>query len=250
MKTPYYDEDGITIYHGDCREVLPALDTFDLIFTSPPYNLGVSSGGGLLSALGNGRWARADLAHGYGEHADAMDPADYVLWQKAVLIDLWAHTSESGAIFYNHKPRVQDGVLHTPFELNPGLPVRQVIVWARAGGFNFSPTFYVPTHEWIVVYARPAFRLKSKEASGAGDLWRVPQESHTKHPAPFPVSLPARAIETTGPSVVLDPFLGSGSTLVAAKAAGVKGVGIEINEAYCELAAKRLAQGSLFSEAG
>lgn len=241
--TPYYDEGGVSIFHGRCEDVLPGLAPVAMVFTSPPYNLGVSTGGGFNH---KGSWKSPALMGGYAEHGDAMPPAEYVAWQKTVLALCWARLTDDGAIFYNHKPRVQAGVLQTPLDLNPGLPVRQVIIWARSGGFNFSPTYYLPTHEWIVVFARPGWRLKSKEASGAGDLWRVPQESNTEHPCPFPVGLPARAIETAAPSAVLDPFMGSGSTLVAAKAAGVRAVGIDTSERYCELAARRLAQGSLF----
>lgn len=113
---------------------------------------------------------------------------------------------------------------------------------------NFNPTAYVPTYEWIMVIAKEEFRLKSKAASGLGDVWREPQEP-SEHPAPFPEGLPARAIETTGPGLVIDPFAGSGTTLVAAKAAGVRAIGIEKSERYCEMAVKRLAQESLFGAA-
>ena len=75
--------------------------------------------------------------------------------------------------------------------------------------------------------------------------WRVAQESGTPHPAPFPVALPARAIEAAAPSSVIDPFMGSGTTLRAAKDAGIPATGIELSERYCEIAAKRLAQGVL-----
>lgn len=242
---PYYSDDLTTLYLGDCLEVLPLLPLSDLIFTSPPYNLGVSSGGGIKGGIGSGKWSRAALADGYDDHDDAMIPDEYRAWQRAFLTTAWKALNPAGAIFYNHKPRIQAGVLETPLDFNPGLPVRQIIIWARAGGFNFSPTFFMPTHEWIVVFAQPAWRLKSKEASGAGDVWRVPQEAGD-HPAPFPSGLPARAIEATAPELVVDPFAGSGSTLVAAKAAGVRSIGIEKSERYCAMAVKRLAQGSLF----
>lgn len=156
---PYYEHAGITIYHGDCREVLASLDeAFDLVFTSPPYNLGVTTGGGFPTGHyapdapmrkrgGQGKWPGAAIADGYGVHDDAMPPVEYEAWQHDVLYDCWGHLTDAGAIFYNHKPRVQGGELWTPLAMNPGLPVRQIIVWARAGGINFSPSFYVPTHE-------------------------------------------------------------------------------------------------------
>lgn len=239
---------------------LPA-SSFDLTFTSPPYNLGNTTGGGMpgktkighydaaggmMKRGGHGKWSGGALAHGYGDFNDNLSHDEYVAEQHAVLRECWRLTGPSGAIFYNHKPRVLDGIVVTPLAYNPDLPVRQIVIWARAGGINFSTAFYVPTHEWIVVLARPDFRLKSKGASGVGDVWYVPQESNPLHPAPFPLILPTRAIETTGPSVVLDPYAGIGTTLHAAKLAGVRAVGIERNERYCEIAAKCLGQGVLF----
>ena len=253
MTEPYYSDESVTLYHGDCLDVLPSISRVDLVVTSPPDNLGVTTGGGFghyragQKRGGQGKWGGTDRCGiSYGSHNDAMPYDEYRSWQREVLSGCWAALSESGAIFYNHKPRVQAATLWLPLDLNPGLPLRQIIVWARAGGMNYAPTHYVPTHEWIMVLAKPAFRLKTKGASGLGDVWRIPQESNPDHPAPFPLSLPAAAIETTGPALVLDPFSGSGTTLRAAKDAGVKAIGIEIDERYCELAARRLAQDTLF----
>jgi DNA modification methylase len=178
-----------------------------------------------------------------------MEPDQYTEWQRGILRECWRTLTDTGAIFYNHKPRVQNLALQTPLEFNPGLPVRQIIIWARAGGINFAPTHYCPTHEWIVVFAKPGFRLKSKGASGVGDVWYVPQESGNPHPAPFPLTLPARAIETTGAKSILDPFNGSGTTLRAAKDAGCRAVGIEREQRWCDYTVKLLAQGVLFGEA-
>ena len=253
---PYYEQDGITIYHGDCREVLPSLApaSFDLVVTSPPYNLG----GEPWPHLGN--WKQGDSAGGkskwkngsdagagiqYGQHVDSMPWPEYVDFQRTVLRMLWALVP-NGAIYYNHKPRVIGAKLWTPQELIPDeIPVRQVVIWKRSGGLNFNPTAYLPMHEWLMILARPEWRLKSKGASGAGDVWEIPQEANTPHPAPFPKRLPLTAIETTGAKRVLDPFMGWGTTLVAAKRLGAQGVGIELEERNCELAAKRLAQGAL-----
>lgn len=256
MLDPYYEDELVTLFCGDNSEVMPQLDPVDLIFTSPPYNLGVSSGGGLHSyaleerkdgkKFAKGKWTGGGLAGGYEAHDDAMPIEEYEAWQHAFLHAAWTQLTPTGAIFYNHKPRVQNGELWTPLRVVPAIAtLRQIVIWARAGGVNFNATHYLPTHEWILVLAPAAFRLKSKEASGVGDVWRVPQEAKTEHPAPFPVGLPARAIESVAPTSVLDPFCGSGTTLVAAKAAGVKSIGIELSERYCDIAVRRLAQGVL-----
>jgi site-specific DNA-methyltransferase (adenine-specific) len=232
VMTPYYDEDGITFYHGDCREVLPGLADVDLVFTSPPYNLGDMSGG------------LANLSGGYRTYQDQRP--DYDEWQRETLTACWGALSDNGAIFYNHKPIVRDGIASLPTRLNPGLPLRQIIIWYREMGVNWSPTHFLPVHEWVMILAKPAWRLSDKSASHASDVWRIrPDMGDNEHPAPFPLKLPLTAIHATTARTVLDPFMGSGTTLRAAKDLGRSAIGIELDERYCEIAALRLAQGVL-----
>lgn len=250
--------EGVTLYLGDCREIVPTLGKFDAVITSPPYNLGntaVGSGGMPGKKLGHyadgargksrggmGKWSGGPLAAGYGIHDDAMPHDQYVAWQREIISMCWAQLSEQGAIFYNHKPRVMNGILVTPFAyIAPELPIRQVVIWARAGGINFSPTFYCPTHEWIVVIAKPDFRLRDKAASGAGDVWYIPQESGTDHPAPFPLTLPLNILETTKAQSILDPYVGSGTTGVAAVRRKRSFAGIEIEPKYFDIACRRIS---------
>ncbi len=237
---PYYSDDSVTIYHGDCREVLPCLRDVDLVFTSPPYNLGTTNGG--PSGMHAGSLAARDLHEGYGAHDDAMPQPEYDAWQTAVVHDLWQTLSNDGAIFYNHKPRVQGGVLFLPTTYGLGLPLRQVIVWDRGTGLNFSESFFLPKSEWIVVWAKTAWRLLDRAASERGDVWRVSPETLGDHPAPFPLSLARRVVASTSAHLVLDPFAGSGTTLRAAKDLGRKAIGVEIEERYCEIAARRCSQ--------
>ena len=157
---------------------------------------------------------------------------------------MWGILTDKGAIFYNHKPRIQNGLLEHPMELNPGLPLRQIVIWKRKGGINFSSSFYLPTHEYVLIYAKPDFRLKSKAASGAGDVWEITQEKGTEHPAPFPVELPNRILQTLkkDKGLIIDPFAGSSSTGVAALLNGYKYIGIDINPKYIEQSVSRLKQ--------
>jgi DNA modification methylase len=248
---PYYEQSGVTIYHGDCRDVAPTLAMFDAVITSPPYNLGASPWPHLGhwkpgdSAGGRSKWKNgSDAGAGiqYAEHQDAMPWAEYVEWQRDILTMLAA---KAPVVFYNHKPRVIGGRLWTPLELIPDtVTLRQIVIWARPGGLNFNQTAFVPTHEWVMVLAREEWRLKSKGASGLGDVWEMAPERNP-HPAPFPEALPSRALDASGAMSVLDPFSGSGTTLVAAKRLGRKAVGIEVSERYCEMAAHRLSQATL-----
>lgn len=246
-----------TLYLGRCEGVLPTLSGIDQIVTSPPYNLGNTTGGGFIGRRlghysvdaglgrkrgGAGKWSGGALANGYGTCSDDLPHDRYVTWQHEVLRLCWQALSETGAIYYNHKPRVLDGLLVSPLDYNPGLPVRQIVIWSRAGGVNFSPAFYLPTHEWVVILAKPDFRLRDRAASGIGDVWYIPQEAGTDHPAPFPVELPLRAIETTTAELVCDPFCGSGSTGVACARLGRRFIGIEQNERWFDLTCRRIEQ--------
>ena len=237
--TPYYSDNLVTLYHGDAEEVMASLppESVSVVFTSPPYNRGDMSGG------------LANLAGGYRAHHDQLPHAEYVAWQRRVLSECWRLIAPDGAIFYNHSPRIQGGELWLPTELNPGLPLRQIVIWDQVVGINWSPTFFLPLHEWVMVFAKPEWRLASRSASTVGDVWRirveVPKSGRPKHPAAFPLRLPQTALSALAPGVVLDPFVGSGTTLEAAKSLGRKVIGIELDEAYCEMAAKRCSQETL-----
>lgn len=226
--TPYYDEGGITIYHGDCLEILPKLSGLDLILTSPPYNLGQTGGT---------EWTRLD--DGYGIHDDAMSHPDYVKWQRRVLDECWYALSDTGAIYYQHKPRVKDLGVLLPTDLHNSLPLRQIVTWDRGSGFMRQFTCYVPRYEWILIFAKDAFRILTRDVD---DLWRITPTADRDHPASFPIALARKAIITTPAQLVCDPFMGSGTTLRAAKDLGRRAIGIEIEERYCEIAARRLAQ--------
>lgn len=242
MTSLVYERDGIQLYHGDCLDFMSGMqDAPDLVFTSPPYNKGRRLDGnwsGVPTASSKGSRFR----DGYGVTGDCMEPAAYEDWQRTVLRTCWERLSDDGAIFYNHKPRIQNGELWTPLSLNPDLPLRQIVVWDRGGGVNLMPGAFMPASEWLLLFAKRSFRLLTKGHSAIGDVWRIPHERKVAHPAPFPVALPERAISATGAALVFDPFCGSGSTLIAAKRRGRRAIGVEVNRDYCDLAIQRLSE--------
>lgn len=230
-----------TIYQGDCLEVMKTLPSgsVDLVVTSPPYNLALSQRSGMKKSKKSSLWHNAPLADGYATFDDAMPHEEYVAWMRNVLGECWRLLADDGAIFMNHKPRIQKGELWVPLELNPDLPVRQIVVWDRGSGFNFNRSFFTPSHEWVVIFAKPNFRFSKGKMPR--DVWHFPPARNNDHPAPFPVELPMTAIEHTSARVVLDPFMGSGTTGVAAMRCGRTFVGIELDQGYCEAAATRIA---------
>ncbi len=226
-----------------CGDVLSELKklpdgSVDLIVTSPPYNLKNSTGNGMKNGS-KGKWANAALQKGYTHHSDNMPHKEYVEWQRNCLDEMMRIIPEDGAIFYNHKWRVQGGTLQDRQDIVGDFPVRQIIIWRRKGGFNFNPGYFLPTYEVIYLIAKPKFKLVPK-ANGHGDVWEFTQEMNNKHPAAFPVSLIDRIISSTTAKVILDPFMGSGTTAVSALQNNRNYIGIDISPDYCEMAEKRI----------
>lgn len=238
-----------TLYCGDCRDILADLGQVDLVVTSPPYNLGgepwphLGNWKGCTASGGHSKWRNSSQASGgcrYASHRDDMPWSEYVNWQRCIISELWRLISPTGAIFYNHKPRVIGARLWYPTELiPPGVIHRQTVIWCRPGGVNFNPTAFVSTHEVIFILAPEGFRLKSKGVAGLGDVWAITPEP-SDHPAPFPVGLPLRALEATPPGTVLDAFMGSGTVGVAAARYGRDFIGIESDPGYFDMACKRI----------
>lgn len=229
-----------TIHSGDCVDLMNQMpvESVGLVVTSPPYNLRNSTGNGMKDGRG-GKWKNAALINGYADHDDCMPHDHYVKWQRRCLTAMMRVLRNDGAIFYNHKWRVQGGLLQDRSDIVDGFPVRQIIIWQRDGGINFNPGYFLPTYEVIYMICKPGFRLAPK-ANAQGDVWRIPQESNNAHPAPFPVELAERCIRSTDAQIVLDPFMGSGTTAIAAEASEREWVGMDISQQYCELARERI----------
>lgn len=230
------------VHHGDCLEVMRQIPdgSVDLCVTSPPYNLLNTTGGGIEWGQGLRRQPKSHpMVDAYDEHEDNMPHDEYVAWQRACLTEMMRLIPDTGAIFYNHKWRVQAGVLQDRADIMEGFPVRQIIIWDHGRGMNFNPGYFLPAYEVVYFIAKPKFRLATL-ANRHGNLWKFPREQGNPHPAPYPVKLAQRCISSTTAQVVLDPFLGSGTTAIAAIRAKRDWIGIEKSETYCRMAEKRV----------
>lgn len=216
--------------------------SIDLVVTSPPYNLKNSTGNGMKDGRG-GKWSNAALINGYSHHDDAMPHDKYVEWQRDCLTEMYRVIRDDGAIFYNHKWRVQNGLLQDRQDIVAGFPVRQIIIWKRKGGINFNRGYFLPTYEVIYLIAGSDFKLAPK-ANAYGDVWEFMQEMDNPHPAAFPIAFIERIISSTEARIVLDPFMGSGTTAVAAQFLGRDFIGIELSPDYCCMAEERLGLAS------
>lgn len=234
---------------GDCLEIMRKIpdESIDLIVTSPPYNLKNSTGNGMKACTTSGKWAGAALQNGYSNYNDNMPHAEYAEWQYTCLKEMYRLIKNDGAIFYNHKWRVQNGLMQNRADIIRDMPVRQIIIWKRKGGINFNPGYFLPTYEVIYLIPKHQFKLVPK-ANAYGDVWEFTQEMKNEHPAPFPVALIERIISSTSARLVLDPFMGSGTTAVAAKMLQRNYIGIELSPDYCEMAEKRIRKVEPHSE--
>lgn len=233
---------------GDCLTVMKQMPdkSIDLVVTSPPYNLKNSSGNGMKDGRG-GKWSNAALIKGYATYDDNMPYDAYCQWQKACLSEMMRLLKDDGAIFYNHKWRVQNGLIQDRREIVADFPVRQIIIWRRKGGINFNAGYFLPTYEVIYLIAKKDFKLAPK-ANSYGDVWEFKQEQNNTHPAPFPVALIDRIISSTTGRIVLDPFMGSGTTAVVAQGLGRDFIGIELSEEYCRMAEARIERDKVCHE--
>lgn len=248
---PYYDHDGVVIYHGDAIEVLAALDVkVNLVVTSPPYNQ-------MMQIKGNasGLWAQTSGGAGFvrrwneAGYADGMPEGEYQKWQNACFGAISRVCADDASLFYNHQIRWRNGeCIHPVHWFHPiGWNLRQEIVWDRHRGMMFNARMFVRFDERILWFVRGVKWKWNQSCVGHGTIWRiapVQQQQGKQHPVEFPVAIPARCIAAASDvnDIVLDPFMGSGTTLRAAKDARRKAIGIEKEEKWCEVAAKRMSQ--------
>ena len=217
--TPYYQDSAVTIYHGDCREVLPVLGPVKTVITDPPYAVPTIIAQGRNAFRSVGDLSVAEAALGTFLRAVRMEPGGRMF----VFCDQTSYPVLFRVI-YGWQERLGMGLL----------------VWdkGRIGmGREFRKSFELILHAWESKTA------VFSDGVGRSDVLRaspVPLKRR-EHPSQKPVDLLTQLLVVcTG--TVLDPFMGSGSTLVAARSTGHKAIGIEIEERYCEIAAKRMAQ--------
>ena len=226
---------------GDVLKELQKLpdSCVDVSVTSPPYNKRRKMAGWLVSS------------EKYFNFDDHMPEEDYQAWQIKVLNALFRVTKPGGSLFYNHKIRWEQGKLTHPYEWisKSDWPLRQEIIWDRMLASNIRGWRFWQVDERIYWLYKPIAEhlvgeeLESRHAK-VSSIWRFkPVERTDSHPSPFPIELPIRAIYSMpgdSKKVVLDPFCGTGTTLVAAKILGHNFIGIDISPTYVEYTKERL----------
>ena len=233
------------IYNMDCVEGLRKLpdNSVDLIVTSPPYNKGFYN---------KHKWSKWDFCGAktrvidYGVFDDNMPPEDYEKWQREVLDECVRVIKPAGSIFYNHKDILFElNCIHPKWVYD--YPLKEVIVWNRRGVISISKEYFYPVTEyifWIKKSREARTCFDRKAALFQKSVWDFsPDMTGNKHPAPFPIELPENCVLTCSKEgdLVLDPFMGSGTTALAAKRHGRDYIGFELNEDYIRQAEDRLS---------
>ena len=222
LPAPYFQDDAVTIYHADNRDILPLLEpgSIDLVLTDPPYEL-VASGGG----IGAQRKYLHDIEGFTDGGFDIGLLAPFRNWMtfcsKAQIARLIARAEAARQRW-------------------------MLVTWNKPNPTPLSNGNYLPDTEYVV-HAFDSGCLYGDYAARTRFIVHPAEGSRWGHPNEKPLAVVKKLIRTGSDKshTILDPFMGSGTTLRAAKDLGRKAIGIEIEERYCEIAAKRMQQGVL-----
>lgn len=226
----------VELFKGDCLEFMKGLksESVDLVVTSPPYNIGTGRG----PSWDNVEWCE-----------DTMPEEEYQAWQVNVLNEAYRIVKSTGSIFYNHKIRRREcKAIHpmTWLQKTEWILMSQII-WDRGSTHNHqkSKTFW-NVDELIFWMAKDSPYFDERFAK-LSTVWRFSFGVNSKHPAPFPETLPLRCINATTKKgdIVLDPFFGSGTVAIAALNLERNFIGCEISEPYFNIAKKRIEDAQL-----
>lgn len=232
--TPYYRDDSCTIYHGDCLDVIPLMDeAVDAVIMDPPYASGARTE---VSKPASGQMLRGQRFAKPIEN-DQMTTAGFVWLMREVAQLIKPMLPEGASVLSFIDWRSWPNLVGALESVN--LRVNDQVVWDK-DQIGMGHVFR-KQHELILAASKGVAKTSDRSI---GTVIRAKRSNSDDHPSPKPVGLIERLLRaTTRPGeTVLDPFMGAGATLVAAKLTGRQAIGIEIEERYCEVAAGRLSQ--------
>lgn len=221
---------------GDCLKVLPTLaaESVDAVVTSPPYNT-LPTSGKASGIHGKNKWIER-AASGYFD--DRPEP-EYQAWLVSILTECVRCCA--GLVWVNHKVRYRDGQAIHPARFLP-FPIYIEVIWDRRGSMALNCKRFAPSHETLLAFGSPAWW--NDEHNGLMSVWQIGfDRDGNDHPCAYPIEIATRPIRSSCKpgGVVLGPFMGSGTTGVAAVRLGRKFIGIEIEPRYFDIACKRIA---------
>ena len=243
---PYYQDEWVTIYHGDCREILPELPKVDLVLTSPPFNM--------RTRIRNGEYTERErsehFSKKYSEFADALPIRDYYKLHKRLLSEMLILAP---IVFVDIQ--IVTGSKEAWFKIigDFNKHLKDIVIWDKGEGQPAMHDSVINrSYEMLLRFeasatAGRAFTKSYFCRGGMPDIWRLGRGGSGNvrgHSALFNVDLVGRVLNgwSIVDDLILDPFLGSGTTAYCAKKLNRRCIGIEIEEKYCEFAAKRCSQ--------
>ena len=220
-----------TIYNEDCLVGMKRIPdkSVDLVITSPPYNIGKMKSNHIK----------------YGTYSgNDMKEEEYQKWQLEILSECHRVLKDTGSIFYNHKVRIKKGVATHPLEwlLKTEFVLKQEITWDMGKSANCDKIRFFPFSE-RVYWMTKSPKTKLYNQNNLSDVWRVVpthKRKETGHIAVMPVDVAKNILESVEGNVVLDPFMGSGTTAIAALNANRSYIGFELDEGYYNIAQDRI----------
>jgi site-specific DNA-methyltransferase (adenine-specific) len=253
---PNCNNESIRLINDNCDNALDVLIKegikVDAIITSPPYNK-AGYEGFIRKRHSSDSWNRRNIEYGDDANNDFMPESEYQEWQINVLNKCYELLKDDGSIFYNHKIRVAKHKASHPIEwiLKTKLTFRQQITWNRKASPTVAPIRYIPNTELIFWLTKspcqPRF-TRHKDLKHKGEVWDINPSKGDIHPATYPLELVENILHNLpDDALILDPFMGSGTTGVACKNLGRNFIGIELDKNYFEIAKNRIENsGSLF----
>ena len=252
MPKPYYQDGYVTIYHGDSREIVPLLsdESFDLVLTDPPY--GHNNNNGDLISRREAALGKGDYDPGRDNRPIANDDKEANKIFKDLLKEFYRLLKPGCCCCCCCAGGGPDPQFaRWSIWMDEVFQFKQMLIWDKGGlGMGWH---YRRSYETILVGEKPGAACNWHGGHSASNVLRhnkiIPQKND--HPTPKPVSLMEELIgnHTATGEIILDPFMGAGTTLRAAKNFNRKAIGIEIEEKYCEMAAKRMGQEVLTLDA-
>jgi len=237
--------EGVDLYLGDCREIaLPS--GVECIVTSPPYN----QMEGVSDRKPSGLWADKNGGLGFVNswkekgYSDDLNELEYQYEQNNLFAALAQQCSGTASLFYNHQIRWRDGVCLHPIQWfqPPTWRLRSEVIWDRGGGMMFNARMFCRFDERILWFVHGDKWKWNQDSVGDGTIWRIPREQNKEHPVAYPEAIPSRCISATthAGDLVLDPYMGSGTTGAAAVRLGRRFVGVEREPKYFEMAIRKI----------
>ena len=242
--TPYYERDGITIYHGDVFDVLDAVGSFDALITDPPYSSGGMYRGDRMSKTPTGKYVRGMVNTQLPTFSgDNKDQRVFMMWATMWMSASIGKISAGGAALvftdWRQLPAVTDAMQLA------GWMWEGIGTWHKPHGKPNKNRFFGDSEH--IVLGRNGPKAEGVEPIFVRGVFAEQPNNQREHPTEKPIPtmqwlIPFCPLD----GIVFDPFMGSGSTLVAAKNLGRNAIGSDIDEYWCEVAAKRLSQGVMY----